>query len=300
MEILLNEFLNYISVERGLSNNTIEAYRRDLSRFFNYLGRRGYKLPSSATSSDASAYVQDLTECGLEVTSLSRNISAIKSFYKFACSEHPEFSDPTIHMQTPKKRYKLPSVLSHSEIESLLEMPDVNKPRGLRDKAMLETMYASGLRVSEVVALRLDQLLFEQELVRIFGKGAKERIIPIGSMAIFWLNEYLSKERLSMVGKNSFDIVFLNRNGRQISRMGVWKIINNYVKKAGIISHVSPHTFRHTFATHLLEGGADLRAVQEMLGHANIVTTEIYTHVDKEYLKEVHSTFHPRNRRPKQ
>lgn len=296
MDQYLKEFLNYLAVERGLSKNTLVSYEHDLSRLFSFAKKQNHKSPFELTPKELSDYMQILAEVGLEVSSLSRNISAIKSFYKFAVSEYPQSTDPTANLAVPKRKRSLPSVLTHAEMESLLEAPDIHKKLGLRDKAMLETLYASGLRVSEVITLKEDHLLLEQNLLRIFGKGSKERIVPVGETAVFWLNEYLNKERSHLLKGHSLGFVFLNRWGKKLSRMGVWKIIRSYVRKAGIITHVSPHTFRHTFATHLLEGGADLRAVQEMLGHASITTTEIYTHVDREYLKEVHRTFHPRNR----
>lgn len=297
MENFIKEFVSYLSVEKGVSPNTLEAYKRDVSRLLLYLKEKGYKDPFSVDPGDLSRYIQSLAECGLESSSLSRNISAIKTFYKFMLGEYAKSKDPTIHLQAPKRGQPLPSVLTHQEMAMLLDAPELRKAGGYRDKAMLELMYASGLRVSEVTELKEGQLLLEQGLIRIFGKGSKERVVPVGQNAVHWLNEYFSKERPQLSKGKSQGIVFLNRHGRKLSRMGVWKILRGYVTRAGVFTHVSPHTFRHTFATHLLEGGADLRAVQEMLGHSDISTTEIYTHVDREYLKEVHRTFHPRNKK---
>lgn len=292
----IREFQNYIAVEKGLSPNSIDSYLRDVDRYFGFLEKKGTASPFQVKTAEVSEFLQNLSECGLESTSLSRNISAIKSFYKFADTEYPDATDPTGHIHTPKLKKYLPSVLTHAEIEIILDAPDPNKKGGKRDRAMLETLYATGLRISEIQSLKIDQILFEQGFIRIFGKGKKERIVPIGKTARQYLRTYIDEERPAFRKEQSSNLVFLNRFGKGLSRMGIWKLIRKYALEAGISTKLSPHTFRHTFATHLLEGGADLRAVQEMLGHANISTTEIYTHVDKEYLKEVHTTFHPRNK----
>jgi integrase/recombinase XerD len=297
MKQFLKEFLSYLSVERGLSNNTHISYENDLNRYFSHLQLQKIPDPFTITPQGLSEYIQGLAACGLEATSLARNISAIKSFYKFALSEYPNATDPTIHLHAPKRPKKLPDVLNHAEIEKLICAPSGAKPGGTRDRAMLELLYACGMRISELINLQVDNVMEEQEIVRIFGKGSKERIVPLGRTALEWIKNYMAIERPKFNKGKAAGTMFLNSRGGKLSRMGVWKIIRKYVEQTGITSHVSPHTFRHTFATHLLEGGADLRAVQEMLGHADIATTEIYTHVDREYLKEVHSTFHPRNKR---
>lgn len=297
MEPYLGDFLNYLSLERGLSPNTLDAYGRDLGRFLTYATRRGICSPFRLGHTELSKYVQMLAECGLDSASMARHISAIKTFYKFAAGEYPDALDPTIHLRLPKRARKLPSVLTHTEMEALLKAPDINQPGGTRDRALLETLYAAGLRVSEASALAEDHLFLDQGFLRIFGKGSKERVVPLGRIATEWLQKYFEHERPRFWRERSGNVVFLNRNGNRLSRMGIWKLIQKHAQRAGLESHVTPHTFRHSFATHLLEGGADLRAVQEMLGHSSITTTEIYTHVDREYLKEVHQTFHPRNRR---
>jgi integrase/recombinase XerD len=221
----------------------------------------------------------------------------MRSYFAFIASEGEIAEDPTELLESPKLVRNLPEVLLVEEIERILNVIDVKKKGGIRDRAMLETLYATGMRVSELVSCSEEQILWDEGLVRVYGKGSKERIVPIGEIALHWIKEYYQYERYLYAKPDSDSTIFLNARGKAFSRMGIWKIIQSYVKSAGIKKSVSPHTFRHSFATHLLEGGADLRTVQEMLGHANIVTTEIYTHVDREYLREVHRSFHPRQKR---
>jgi integrase/recombinase XerD len=218
----------------------------------------------------------------------------MKSFFAFAAADGLISADPTETLESPKSSRTLPSVLSVEEIDAILAAIDLQKKSGIRDRAIVETLYATGMRVSEICSFGMESLLAEEGLVRLFGKGSKERIVPIGDSALHWIARYVEEERGLTAKPYSGSTLFLNFRGRGFSRMGIWKLINRYAFDAGIKKEISPHTFRHSFATHLLEGGADIRAVQEMLGHENIVTTEIYTHVDREYLKEVHRSFHPR------
>jgi len=241
-----------------------------------------------------SEYIRLLYDLGFAATSIQRTLSSIRGYFAFLAADGVIVGDPTELLERPKSIRYLPSVLTVEEMLSLFNAVNTGKRCGMRDRALLETLYATGMRVSELSNFTFEQILFDEGLVRIIGKGSKERLVPIGSMAIEWINKYLQTERPLLSKRSTDSSVFLNVRGTKLSRMGIWKIIRQYVKKAGITKQISPHTFRHSFATHLLEGGADLRAVQEMLGHANIVTTEIYTHVDMEYLKEVHRSFHPR------
>jgi len=293
---LIDTFLAYLRLERTLSENTAEAYRYDLERLASFLNQHRVDSMASATPDLLSKYVRVLFETGFAVTSIQRSISSLRSYFAFIASEGEIQSDPTELLETPRASRYLPSVLSVEEIVRIMNAIDVNKRGGVRDRAMIETLYATGMRVSELVSFTQEQILFKEELVRIYGKGSKERIVPIGKVALKWIEEYNQVERPFFANCNSDSTVFLNMRGKPLSRMSVWRIIDSYVRKASIKKTVSPHTFRHSFATHLLEGGADLRIVQEMLGHANIVTTEIYTHVDREYLKEVHRSFHPRQK----
>lgn len=290
----LRGFMDYVHLEQGLAENTVSAYSRDLDRYAAVLDARGVRTPVDASRADVSALLQLLGDLGLEASSVARNLTAVRMFHRFLQTEGVIENDPTEHMKSPKLGRKLPDVLNIYEVERLLLGPDVETPLGLRDRALLEMLYGAGLRVSELTGLERSHLLFDLEVVRVIGKGSRERIVPIGTEGVEWVNRYLTGARVDLSRPASGDTVFLNFRGGPMSRMGVWKILRRYVQDAGIRKTVSPHTMRHSFATHLLEGGADLRAVQEMLGHVDISTTQIYTHVDREYLKEVHRTFHPR------
>ena len=288
-------FLSHLKIERGLSGNSLDAYGRDVAKLITFLADSNTSL-KTATSKDLQRFIKQLSEAGLERSSIARIISGIRGFYKFLLTERFLESDPTesLELRTPKRQP--PEVLSVAEISSVLEQPDQSTKKGVRDKAILEFLYATGARVSEATSLSLSQLFLEDAMVRLFGKGSKERIVPLGKVAIKYVDLYLSTVRPILVrpGKYS-DAVFLNQErGTGLSRMAIWNVIQEYTKAAGIEKHITPHTFRHSFATHLLEGGADLRIVQELLGHADISTTEIYTHIDRSYLKEVHRQFHPR------
>ncbi|MSS72572.1 MAG: site-specific tyrosine recombinase XerD [Candidatus Latescibacteria bacterium] len=291
---LLEQFITHLSVERGLSGNTVDAYRRDLMRYLRFLGETGVEDARQAREAHVSALVRALDGVGLEPASIARNLSAVKTFHRFLSAEGLAGGDPAEHVIPPRMRRALPAVLNIFEVERLLEQPDLTRPLGIRDRAMMEGLYALGVRVSELIALRLSDLFLDAEIVRVIGKGDKERVVPIGAEAMEHVTYYLRNVRPQLVKPHSGDLVFLNWRGRKLSRMAVWKMLKGYVRDAEIQKDVSPHTLRHSFATHLLEGGADLRAVQEMLGHADISTTQIYTHLDREYLKEVHRTFHPR------
>lgn len=290
----LEIYLNHLTLERGLADNSIEAYARDLKRYLQYQNDLGLTEPDGIDRRSIVNYIEQLTQLGLAPASVARTISAVRGFHRFLISEGISPTDPSEQLEAPKLKRGLPGVLDVHEVERLLQQPDTSQPLGLRDRAMLELMYACGLRVSELLALRESDLFFEQGFVRCLGKGAKERVIPMGAIARSWVQRYLEQVRPRWSKTGRHQQLFLNRSGGPLSRMGFWKILRRYAQKAGIKKPVHPHILRHSFATHLLEGGADLRSVQEMLGHADISTTQIYTHVDREYLKEVHRQFHPR------
>lgn len=291
---LLGQFVAHLAVERGLSGNTLDAYRRDLMRYLQFLKEAGKGDPRQAVEADVSALVRVLADTGLEPSSISRNLSAIKTFHRFLASEGLTEGDPAERVVPPRHRRGLPAVLNIFEVERLLEQPDLTTPLGVRDRAMLEMLYALGIRVSELVSVRISDLLLDAEIVRVIGKGDKERVVPIGAEATEHVLYYQRNTRPGLAKPHSGDALFLNWRGGKLTRMAVWRMLRACALRAGIQKDVSPHTLRHSFATHLLEGGADLRAVQEMLGHVDISTTQIYTHLDREYLKEVHRTFHPR------
>ena len=295
MNIFVREYLATLKLERNLSENTIASYKNDLSSLINYLNDSGLKDPSEITSKNLSDFFVLLSKLGLSSRSSARYYSSIKGFFGYLFSSGYIKINPMDKISAPKVSKNLPNVLNINEIEKILSGPDTSKKLGLRDKTLLETFYACGLRVSELINLKLFDLFLTEEMIRVFGKGSKERFVPIGSSAINWIGEYLKAGRPLLEKKaKSQNILFLNNRGTKLSRMGVWKIVNNYAELAGIKKEVHPHTFRHSFATHLLEGGADLRAVQEMLGHVDISTTQIYTHIDRDYIKQVHRDFHPR------
>jgi integrase/recombinase XerD len=293
---LLDEFLGHLQLERTLSPNTTESYRFDLARFAGFCGQHRAG-PVGAIGSDLlSQYVRTLYDIGFAASSIQRSVSSLRRYFGFLLTERVVEADPTELLESPKASRYLPAVLGVEEVFSILDAVDTTRRCGLRDRAMLETLYATGMRVSELSSFTSEQLFAEEGFVRITGKGSKERLVPIGEIALSWIDKYLGAERPLLCTPATDSTIFLNVRGQRISRMGIWKILRKYARAAGVKKRISPHTFRHSFATHLLEGGADLRTVQEMLGHANIVTTEIYTHVDREYLREIHKTFHPRCR----
>ena len=295
MNIFLKEYLTVLKFEKNLADNTVSAYSNDIKAFFSFLTNFNIEDPSEITKEHLSKFFKFLFNLGLSSNSAARYYSSLKGFFNYLVLNNYISSNPIEKIPTPKLGKNLPSVLTVNEMESILSQPDCSQTLGLRDKALLELFYACGLRVSELLNLKLSDLFFEEEVIRVFGKGSKERIVPIGSSAINWVRKYLNNSRPLIVKKmRSENYLLLNSRGAKLSRMGIWKIVNKYVKLAGIEKEVHPHTFRHSFATHLLEGGADLRAVQEMLGHADISTTQIYTHIDREFIKSVHKQYHPR------
>ncbi|NQT26816.1 site-specific tyrosine recombinase XerD [candidate division KSB1 bacterium] len=292
---LVERFINHVLLEKGLSDKTAEAYQGDLKRFMSFLSEKQISNISQVDTAVIRQLIQLLSGMGLAPSSLSRNITTIRMFYRFMIEQGELQADPTEKIELPKLIQKLPVVLEIHEVEQVLNQPDTSTPKGMRDRAMLEFLYATGIRVTELVSVKISDVFSSEGFVRIFGKGQKERLVPVGEIAIDWLERYRETVRpmWTKYGKGS-DILFLSIRGRPLTRIAVWQILKACVESAKIVKTVSPHTFRHSFATHLLEGGADLRSVQEMLGHADISTTQIYTHLDREYLKEVIQTFHPR------
>lgn len=288
------DFQDYLRAERGLSANTLAAYSRDLGEFAELLNERGTSL-AALSREDLFAFEARLQRLGRKATSVARKLSAVKMFLTFAYREGYRTEAPP-EVEPPRLPKSLPHVLTQPEMQKLLDMPDTEHPEGLRDRAMLELFYASGLRVSELVSLRPADLNPEDGLVRCIGKGSKERVVPLGKAALGWLERYLSEVRpvLASASRGRAEALFLTGTGAPLNRMAVWKLLRDYALRAGIDGKVSPHTLRHSFATHLLAGGADLRAIQEMLGHADIGTTQIYTHVDDSHLAQTFRNFHPR------
>jgi len=285
---------DFLALEQGASVETSRAYKLDIARFVTYANVKGAKNPIDVGARTLREYVYHLKDLGLSAASIRRNISAVRSYFRFLLAEGHVVRDPSERLETPKKWRTLPDVLGVEEIEKLLAAPSLDEPMAFRDRAMLELAYGAGLRVSEWISLHVRDVMLQDHLVRVFGKGAKERLVPIGRRAIAAIAIYLRELRPKLEKGEGKGILFLNARGEPMSRMGAWKILRKYVDQVGITKPVSPHTLRHSFATHLLEGGADLRAVQEMLGHVDISTTQIYTHVDREYLRSVHKQFHPR------
>ena len=291
---LLARFADFVSLEQGLSPRTQEAYARDLERFADYVTAKGAAAPPDVTARLLREYVYHLKDLGLSPASIRRNVSAIRTYFRFLTADGVVLRDPSERLETPKGWRTLPEVLTVDEVKALLASPTLDDALVFRDRALLELAYGAGLRVSEWITLGVRDLMLDEGLVRVFGKGSKERLVPIGRSAIGAAAVYLRELRPRLEQGEGKGILFLNARGRPLTRMGAWKILRGHVERAGITKHVSPHTLRHSFATHLLEGGADLRAVQEMLGHADIATTQIYTHVDREYLRQVHRSYHPR------
>lgn len=287
-------FLDHLRFERGLAEPTLAAYRHDVVRLASFAAALGRDGASQVTSRDVRHFMMHLKELGLAPTSIARNLSALRTFFRFLLGENVVVTDPTERVEPPKSWRTLPETLTVPELEALFAAPDAGHPLAWRDKALLEFGYASGVRVSELTGLETRNLLLADGLASVFGKGGKQRFVPVGRHALGALAIYLREVRPRLERGKGQGRVFLNARGTPLSRMGVWKILRGHAQAAGITKTVSPHTLRHSFATHLLEGGADLVAVQEMLGHADIATTQIYTHVDRTYLAEVHRTFHPR------
>lgn len=288
-------FRAWLQLEKSLADNSVEAYGRDLNKLTDYLQATAeMKAPQDITLKDLEKFVKWINELGMTAASQSRIISGLRSFYRYCLLEQISVTDPTVLLEAPKQKKSLPDTLTYEEIEQLIAQIDLSTPEGGRNKAMLETLYSCGLRVSELVNLKLSCLYLDIGFVRVTGKGDKERLVPIGRDAVKYINIYRNDIRVHIpVKPGEEDIVYLNRRGSRLSRVMVFLIIKELARKAGITKSISPHTFRHSFATHLVEGGADLRAVQEMLGHESITTTEIYTHLDREYLRDTLQQFHP-------
>lgn len=288
-------FKAWLQLEKSLSDNSVEAYLRDIDKLTDFLqGQSTLKTPSEVSLRDLQKFIKSIAELGLTDTSQARIISGIRSFYRYCLTENISTTDPTLLLEAPKLKRALPDTLSFEEIELIIAQIDMSKPEGGRNKAILETLYSCGLRVSELVNLKISQLYLDIGFIRVIGKGDKERLVPIGSTAIKYIDQYRKHLRVHIQAKPGHeDILFLNKMGAKLSRVMVFLILKDLVKKAGIKKTISPHSFRHSFATHLVEGGADLRAVQEMLGHASITTTEIYTHMDREFLRKTLEHYHP-------
>ena len=294
MDEFVELFLNYLSVERGLSRNTIVSYNEDLKCYIGFLKTRSVDTLSKTTKNEIVDFMLYQKDKGLSANSIARRLAAIKVFYRFLVRERILKNDQTSLIDSPKLWKKIPETLSLNEVDALLGKPDIRDKQGIRDKAILETFYATGMRVSEVVNLKMDNVNLDIGFLRCIGKGNKERVIPLGKKAINSIKRYLGVSRPKLLRKKECEFLFLSRLGKRISRQSLWKIIKRYARAARIKKPIRPHILRHSFATHLLERGADLRSVQEMLGHSNISTTQVYTHINKERLKSIHKMFHPR------
>lgn len=299
----IDDFINMLRLEKGVSPNTVEAYASDLNEFAVFCQEAKDSPRETVERKQVMAFIFELYEVNKAPTTVARKLSALRSFFKYLCSKNLLPKNPMDNIDTPRTWKKLPDVLSEEEVALVLQQPDVSQPLGLRDKAMLELLYASGLRISELLSLTLPNVNFNYNYIIAFGKGSKERMIPFTDDAARYLQDYLQKVRtpsllrqkaIVKAHKTPTAVVFLNRSGKPLSRMGFWKILRKYIVQAGVTKPVTPHTFRHTFATHLLENGADLRSVQAMLGHANLSTTQIYTHVNSKHLKKIYERYHPR------
>ena len=290
----LERFSDYLALEAGNSKHTVENYLRDISRLTEYATGKGITEPRQLSAAQLRDFIYFLKDLGLAPTTIRRQISAVRTYFKFLVGEGIAARDPSERIESPKRWRTLPAVLSVSEMKRLLEAPNTNELLPQRDGALLEFAYATGVRVSELVAVKLQDISFSERVVRVLGKGRKERLIPFGKTAMGRIASYIREVRPQFDRGKSRGVVFLNARGTPLSRVGAWGIIKTNARRAGLAKRVTPHTLRHTFATHLLEGGADLRAVQEMLGHADLSTTQIYTHVDRDYLRSVHRSYHPR------
>ncbi len=294
MQSYLEIYSNYLTVEKGLSKNTLESYSRDLKKFSNFLKEREVTEPAQVDRNLIGSFLGEMKKCGHATSTISRTIASIRSFFNFLLDEGVIEANPALELESPRIDKKLPRVLTNREIDRLLEQPRLNEHNGLRDKAMLELLYASGIRVSELVSLNVTDFDPRVGFLRCRGKGMKERIVPVGSSAINYVNEYLHSARARLCKNNGETALFVNHHGNRMTRQGFWKLLKKYAYKSKIAGDITPHTLRHSFATHLLENGADLRSVQEMLGHSDISTTQIYTQITRRKIKEVYDKTHPR------
>lgn len=294
MKELIDTFLNYISVERGLANNTVVSYREDLNTYLDFIEKSNIDALSRISKDNITNFMFDQKAKGIAANSIARRLAAIRMFHRFLTRERILKNDPSALIDSPKLWKRVPETLTLNEVEALIAQPDARSSQGLRDKAILETLYATGMRVSEGVNLKKDSVNLDVGFLRCIGKGNKERVIPLGKKAINSINKYLETSRPKFLKGKESEFLFVSRCGKKISRQSFWKIIKKYAKEARLKKPIKPHILRHSFATHLLERGADLRSVQEMLGHSNISTTQIYTHINKERLKNIHKQFHPR------
>lgn len=291
----LEDYMHFLKVERQLSVNTTTSYGRDLGDYIAYMEQVGHETIDSIGRPDILDHLQILKEEGKSARTIARHISSIRSFHQFLLREKVTTADPTVHLDLPKLEQKLPRILSMEEVGHLIDTPDRSKPQGVRDNALLEILYGTGMRVSELIGLNMNDIHLSMGFVRVFGKGGKERIIPLGGKAIESCSRYVNEARPIFIAKQKGSVaVFVNMRGARLTRQGCWKLLKEHALKAGIKKELTPHILRHSFATHLIENGADLRAVQEMLGHSDISTTQIYTHVSRSRLKEVYVKFHPR------
>lgn len=290
-EELIKRFLNYLAVEKGLAKNTLESYERDLRKYFHFMKAKNV---DDISRTDVVSFQARLSAEGIATPSVARSLSAIRGFHKYLMIDGLAHMDPTVNIETPRGWKRLPKTLSSTDVDSLLNQPDLSAPIGLRDKAMLELLYATGLRASELVGLRIPDINLERGFLIVMGKGSKERAVPMGEIAITAIKQYLAGARQTLLNGKDSGLLFISSKRRGITRQMFWERIKFYTVKAGIGKSVSPHTLRHSFATHLLDNGADLRAVQAMLGHSDISTTQIYTHVSRERLKQIHEKYHPR------
>ncbi|MGQ9456291.1 MAG: site-specific tyrosine recombinase XerD [Armatimonadota bacterium] len=294
MDAHIQKFLDWLSVERGLSPNTLAAYARDLVQFAAFAESRGVKEPDSVDEKFIVDFISTLERAQYTPASLARKISAIRGFFKFLLAERELEKNPLFVLRSYKPPRRLPKSLDVDDVSRLLSSPDTRSELGLRDKAMLETLYATGLRVSELVSLKIGDVDLKSRFLRCVGKGNKERLVPLGEIAVQYINSYVEGPRNRLIGRKGSEYLFLTEQGRPMSRVMFWKIVKKYARIAGITKEITPHTLRHSFATHLLERGADLRSLQEMLGHSSIATTQIYTHVSRDHLREVYRESHPR------
>lgn len=295
MDELAQLYLDYLIIEKGLSKNSLMSYSTDLSQYITFLEEKNIATLNDVDTAVILAWLIDLSKKGLAAKSRARHLIAVRGLYKFLIAEKRVTANPVKNVDIPKTGLALPKFMTVREVAALLEAPNIRKPRGLRNSAMMEIMYGAGLRVSELILLRLEAINLDANFVRVMGKGAKERIVPIGSQARTMARQWISQGRPALLNRGSSPYLFVARAGKPMTRQSFWKIIKKYASAAGILKNVTPHTLRHSFATHLLEGGADLRSVQTMLGHSDISTTQIYTHISREYLMKMHEKYHPRN-----